>query len=302
MKTLKLWRTFKEGMINFRRNGWLTFATTGILTVSLFIVSLSMLIGIATGSVLETMKGRVGVNVSFNPDVSEEQITKLGDLLRSSKTVSSVEYVSRDDALKTFLAGNTDPVIGKAVEQIGENPLLASLTIRAKDTASYPEIVKAIEDSPINADVSRIDYAKNKKIFDRLDSINSITRKAGLVLGGIFIFIAIVITYTTIRITIYSHRQEFEVMRLVGASNLYIQMPFVFEGVAYGLTAALATMVLLFAMARTLATYTQGAFMEGNFFNLFVHYSVFTALGLITLGVTLGVISSFIAIRRYLRI
>ncbi|MFZ2299938.1 MAG: permease-like cell division protein FtsX [Candidatus Moraniibacteriota bacterium] len=304
MKTLKLWRTFKEGKENFRRNGWLTFATVSILTFSLFIVSLSVLLGMTTSLILENLRGKVSVSVSFNPDVTEARILEIqSELSKYKKEITSIEYVSRDNALKQFLADSGgDPIIAQAIEEIGENPLLASLVIRAVRPEDYPLIVEQIEQSTFQNDVSRINYAKNRKIFERLDRINTTTARAGLILGTIFIFVAILITFNTIRITIYSHRQEFEIMRLVGASNIYVRMPFVFEGALYGLVAAIIATGLLFGIAYYIAPLTQGALPQGNFMNLYLDsfWSIF--IGLILLGISLGVVSSAIAIRRYLKV
>ena len=303
MQTLKLWRTFKEGKANFRRNGWLTFATISILSLSLFIVSLSFLLGMTTQLVLQNLREKVSVSVSFNPDVSEERILGIKDeLSKYKKEITSVEYVSREDALKQFLADSgNDPIIAQAVEEIGENPLLASLVIKAVTPEDYPLIVEQIKNSTFQNDISRINYEKNKKIFERLDRINKTTETTGLILGTLFIFVAILITFNTIRITIYSHRQEFEIMRLVGASNIYVRMPFIFEGALYGLVASLVTLVFLAIVAYFIAPLTQGALPQGNFMDLFLDLFWYTLGGLILLGVSLGVLSSIIAIRRYLK-
>lgn len=309
MKTLKLWRTFKEGLLNFRRNGWLSFATVSILTLSLFIVSLSALLGVTTHFVLQSMREKVSVSVSFNPDVPESRIMEIRDeLTKYKKEIASVEYVSRDEALKNFLAeSGNDPVIAQAVAEIGENPLLASLVIKAVRPEFYDVIVTQIEKSTFQSDISRINYAKNKNIFARLDRINSATQKAGLILGAAFIFIAILITFNTIRITIYSHRQEFEIMRLVGASNIYVRMPFIFEGILYGIAAALTTVAaltvaVLFGIAYLISPLTQGVIQQENFMNLYLGHFWITFAALLLLGIFLGVLSSAIAIRRYLKI
>lgn len=304
MKTLKLWRTFKEGWLNFKRNGWLSFATVSILTLSLFIVSLSFLLGLTTHYILQEMRDKVSINVSFNPDIPEPRILEIRDeLAKYKKEVASVEYVSRDEALQNFLAGSgNDPVIAQAVEEIGENPLLASLIIRAVHPEDYEVIVKQIQSSTFQSDISRINYAKNKKIFTRMESINATTQKVGLILGAAFVFIAILITWNTIRITIYSHRQEFEIMRLVGASNIYVRMPFVFEGMFYGIAAALATAASLFVVAYFISPLTTGALPQGNFMNLYLQFFSPVFSGVLLLGVLLGVISSAIAIRRYLKV
>lgn len=304
MKTLKLWRTFREGWQNFRRNGWLSFATVSILTLSLFIVGISSLLGLTTHYMLQNMRDKVSINVSFNPDVPEHRMLEIRDeLAKYKKEISSVEYISRDAALETFLAENkNNAAVTQAIEEIGENPLLASLVIKAVAPEYYEVIVNQLERSTFQSDISRINYDKNKKIFANLERINQTTQKIGLGLGAAFIFIAVLITFNTIRITIYSHRQEFEIMRLVGASNIYVRMPFVFEGVFYGIAAALATALALFGAAYFISPLTEGAIPQGNFMGLYISFFLPVFGGILLLGIALGVLSSSIAIRRYLKV
>lgn len=304
MKTLKLWRTFKEGKENFLRNGWLTIATISILSLSLFVVSLSFLLGATSQLILQNMRDKVGISVSFNPDVSEEKILDIKkELLIYKKQIVSVEYVSREAALTQFLAeSENNPSIAQAIKEIGENPLFASLIIKAVKPGDYPLIVDEIQKSTFQNDISRINYEKNKKIFDRLDSIGQRAKKTGLILGTLFVFISILITFNTIRITIYSHRQEFEIMRLVGASNIYVRMPLVFEGALYGFASSIVTMFFLFVVAYYIAPFTTGAMAIGDFMDLYLGYFWYLLGGLILFGVTLGVVSSAITIRRYLKV
>ncbi len=301
-RTLKLWRTFKEGMTNFRRNGWLSFATITVLSLSLFIISLAGLITIGTRLIVSNLENRVSVTVSFNPDVAESRMLEIRQNIEKYREISSVEYVSREKALEDFLGNNgNDPIIRQAIDAIGENPLLASLVIRAKNQADYEKIATVLENSPYQGDISRINFEKNRRIFERLNQISHAARKFGLSLGVAFAIIAVLITFNTIRITIYSHRQEFEIMRLVGASNLYVRMPYVFEGILYGICAGLAAIGLVALAAYGLAGYTEGAFPQGNLLQVFFAYLPTLAVTTLLLGVFLGVISGFIAIHRYLK-
>lgn len=300
---LKLWRTFKEGMVNFRRNGWLSFATISVLTLSLFIMSVAFLISIGARLVVESFEDRVNITVSFNPDVDESRIREMEGNLRRFREIESVEYVSREQALGQFLeqSGN-DPEIRQAIEEIGENPLLASLIIRAKNQGDYEKISQVLSQSEYKDDISRVNYERNKRIFERLSNISNAAKRFGLIVGIAFAVIAVLITFNTIRITIYSHRNEFEIMRLVGASNLYVRMPYIFEGMLYGLCAGLVTLILLAGATYGTRQYTEGAFPQGNLFQVFVDYLPWLVVGTLALGVLLGVVSSFIAIRRYLRV
>ncbi|MFA9261936.1 MAG: cell division protein FtsX [Undibacterium sp.] len=301
-RTLKLWRTFKEGMTNFRRNGWLSFATITILSLSLFIISFAGLITIGTRLIVNNLEDRISVTVSFNPDIRQERILQMQENLKRFREIESVEYVSREQALEDFLKSNgNDPVIRQAIDEIGENPLLASLVIRAKKQSDYEKIAAVLGSSEYQTDINRINFEKNRKIFERLNAISEAARKFGLALGAAFGLIAILITFNTIRITIYSHRQEFEIMRLVGASNLYVRMPYIFEGILYGICAGITATALVALGSYGLSSFTQGAFPQGDLFHVFLAYFPMISALTLLLGIVLGVISSFIAIHRYLK-
>ncbi len=303
-KLLKLWRTFKEGFKNFYRNEWLSIATVSILTLSLFVVSLTIVLGITTNLILKNIQEKVNISVYFNPGVTEEEILDVKKNLEVYKTeIKSIDYISAEQGLHDFLSSeNSDSKIAKAVEEIGENPIPASLTITANSPDQYGIIVKAIENSDFSDKVNWINYEKNKETIDKLNRIVNLVKKIGISLGVIFILIAVLITFNTIRITIYSHKQEFEIMRLVGASNLYVRMPFVFEGIFYGISASIVAVALLFITIKFISPLTQGAIPQGNISTFyFQHFWLIFGM-LLAFGSILGVISSFIAIRRYLKI
>ncbi|KKT87912.1 MAG: Cell division protein FtsX [Candidatus Moranbacteria bacterium GW2011_GWC2_45_10] len=303
MKWLKLVRTFNEGCVNFYRNGWLTFATVSILATSLFIISITIMLGFTANLIIANLQDKINVSVYFNSSVTEERVMEIKDKLSQYDEVKSVDYVSKEKALEELLGLSSNAeTINKALEEIGENPLPASIVIRANDPGQYEKIAESVNNSFFKDDISSVNYAENKKVIDRLTGIILMSREVGTIFGLVFVFVSILITFNAIRITMYSHRQEFEVMRLVGASNLYIRMPFVFEGILYGFVAGIVVMILLFVASYFISPLTDGNIPQGNL--LKVYFSNFFLIigGLIAGGVLLGVISSFIAIRRYLKI
>jgi cell division transport system permease protein len=306
MKGLKLLRTFKEGAHNYRRNGWLTFATVSILTISLFVISQTALLVFSGHLAIKNLESKVSIALSFNPEVTEERILSIkSDLEKYDKEIQSVQYVSRDDALKDFLSTG-DPVLSAAVKEIGSNPLLASLVIKATDPSYYELIAQKINESSFKSEISRNNYDKNRKLIDNMNRYTARVQRIGITEGSIFTLIAILITFNTIRLTIYSHRQEFEVMRLVGASDLYIKMPFFFEGIFYGLTAAIVTIIALGIdikyMTDPLSDPSLSNFSGQSFFSLYLHSLWFILPGATLLGTGLGILSGLIAIRKYLKI
>lgn len=302
MKILKLWRTLKEGFQNFIRNGWLSVATISILTISLYLISLTFMIGITTDLLLKNVQDKINISIYFNPAVEEGDVIAIKNNLQSFKEVKSIEYVSKEKALEEFMQmGNNDPAIKQALDEIGENPLLASLVIKANQSDQYDIINKAIENSEFRENISRINYDKNKIIIERLNKIVAFSKEIGMILGLIFILIAVLITFNAIRITIYSHKQEFEIERLVGASNLYIRMPFIFEGIFYGFSASIVSAILLLITAKLISSFVERTISQDNVMSLYLSnfWQIFGIL--FVMGILLGVISSFIAIRRYLK-
>lgn len=303
MKKVKLIRTFQEGLDNFRRNGWLSFATVSVLAISLYIISVTAILGVTANIVLQNIQDKINVSVYFNPDVEENAILEIKNKLVGYQEIKSIEYVSKDQALEEFKKfGDNKPSISQALEELGDNPLLASLVIKANSPDQYDIITKSISGSSFSDSVSLIDFEENKEVIERMISIINLVEKIGLTLGIIFVFIGILITFNAIRLTMYAHKQEFEIMRLVGASNLYIRMPFIFEGIFYGISSAIIVMIALLATSKFLAPITEGSISGGDIFSFYLS-NFFIILGALLLsGILLGTISGFIAIRRYLKI
>ncbi len=305
MKMTKLWRTFKEGAKHYKRNGWLTVATVSVLTMSLFVISLAGFIGFAGYLGLKSLEEKVSISVSFKPETGESRILSIKSDLEKYREISSIRYISRDQALDDFLReGN--PAFVEAVKEIGENPLYASLVIKATDPVYYDLISAQLQNSSYKDDIAKVNYERNKKKIQSLTELTNRIRNIGFLLGGIFIVIAVMITFNTIRLTIYSNRQEFEVMRLVGASNLYIKAPFFFEGIFYGISAAILTLIFLSFSLYGLSQNIGAPFAEimngKTFFGVYVSFLWFIAPLILIASILLGVISGSIAIRRYLKV
>jgi cell division transport system permease protein len=303
MKLLKLKRTFSEGLDNFYRNGWLSFATVSVLAISLYIISVTLILGVSANMVLKNIQDKINVSVYFNSDVPESTILDVKSKLIGYQEIGSIEYVSKDQALEQFKKlGDNNPSISQALNEIGSNPLLSALVIKAKSPDQYDIITKAISNSSFAENISRIDFEENKSAIQRLTSIIKLVEQVGLTLGIVFVFIGIMITFNAIRLTMYAHKQEFEIMRLVGASNIYIRMPFVFEGIFYGVSSAFAVMIFLFFTSKFLAPLTQGSISGGDIVSFYFSHFFIIFGSLLLSGILLGTFSGIIAIRRYLKV
>jgi len=234
--------------------------------------------------------------------VTEEKINEIKRELEKRPELAMVEYISKENALEKFSKDNEDnEVVSEALNEIGDNPLFSSLVLTAKNQSSYEQLAQYMENS-FNSDIDRINYGKNKTVIARLGNIISTMQKIGLTAGSVFIVIAILVTFSAIRMSLYTRKREFDIMRLVGASNLYIKIPSIFEGIYYGLFASIVAMIFIAVLAYSGIPITEGVISKEEMIGFYI--SNLWKIGLLMLfaGVLIGVISSVISIRRYLKI
>ena len=307
-----MWTSFKRvlssGAKNFARSGLVSFATVLIMTVTMVIIGTLLFLSALLTHTLAVIQDKVDVNVYFTTTASESNILAVESKLQSQPEVVSVTYTSRDDALAQFRQKHTnDQLTLQALDELGSNPLGASLAIKAKDPSQYDQVVQFLSNDPSTAPggtsiIDRINYYQNKDVIDRLSHTITSTREAGLILIILFALASVIITFATIRLAIYSSRDEIAVMRLVGASNMYIRGPFIVAGMIAGVLSALIALALFYPIAwytgSTMTTWLGG-------FNLFTYYTSNFALLFSTLvgaGIVLGSIASLVAVRTYLKI
>lgn len=298
-----LQRVLKSGVINFRRNGWLSAATLSIMALTLLVVSILLMVNIVAGAVLINLQHKIDVSVYFKAEAIEEDILIVKSQLEKMTEVERVEYVSRDEALQKFKEKHQEnPYLIQSLQELGENPLEASLNIKAKDPSQYEVITKFLEGIYYSNIVDKVDYRQNKEVIGKLSDIIINIKLIGLTLSGIMFLIVILVTFNAIRLAIYNSREEIRVMRLVGASNWFIRGPFLVEGVLYGVISSLVTMAILFPVFWLVSPKISGFLPIDNLFVYFRANSLSFLILLLGLGVILGVVSSFIAIRKYLKV
>ena len=217
-------------------------------------------------------------------------------------------YTSATDALAAFRERHAnDQLTLQALDELGGNPLDASLSVRAKNPSEYESIVHFLEASPVLSTggtslIDRINYAQNKDVIDRLALAIQATREIGFVIVILFAIASILIALATIRLAIYTAKDEIAVMRLVGASNAYIQGPFVVTGVITGLTAAVIVLFLLWPATWYAGVQTSdwfGGFNVANYYS--GHFALIFSILMLS-GIVLGAVASVLAIRRYLKV
>jgi cell division transport system permease protein len=301
---INLRRIIKAGFINFRRGGLVSWAAVLIVTITLSVIAALFMLQAVLSFSLAQIEEKVDVTIYFSPASGEEKIMLLKASLEKLPEVAEVSYTSAEEALRLFRERHkNDYITIQALDELRENPLGASLAVRAKEVSQYETIASFLgsENARILGGdiVEKVNYHQNKLVIDRLNSLISGGKKLGFLITLILIIISIIITFNTIRLTIFIVKDEIGVMRLVGASNMDIRGPFMVEGAIYGVIATLATLVLFWPITSWLGRSLTGFWG----INLYEYYlsNFFQILILILFsGVALGMISSFLAIRKYL--
>lgn len=300
-------RIVRSGFVGFWRSAFVSLAAIFVMTVTLTVVGAIMLIGQLLDATLVQIKEKVDINVYLVTTASEESIFALKSSLETLPDVSEVAYTSREEALGEFRERHkNDELTIQALEELGENPLGASLSIRAKDPSQYESIATFIQNQQDQEDpesplIDRVNFNQNKVAIEKLTNIIHAVERGSYFAMLILIGASVLISFNTIRLAIYTSREEIGIMRLVGASNMFIRGPFVLQGVMYGLVSGVLTLLILYPIVLWVGPRTEsffrldiGAYFISNFGYLFTV--------LVGAGIVLGVISSTLAIARYLRI
>lgn len=296
-------RIMRSGWEKFSRDTSSSSAALLVMVIVLSIVtSLFFLQGI--GSFLITsLQESVDVSTFLKDSSQEEEILELKQSLASLPEVKEVLYVSKEDALAQFVERHKqDQVILDSLDAIGQNPLLASLNIKAWDPAFYGRITAFLETTPLASIIQNVDFHERAPVIKRLSAITSGVHTSVLA-GSIFAgLIAVLVAFNTIRLTIYSSKEEIEIMRLVGASNMFIRAPFLLQGIIVGALASLITFILLVPLTLFLSSKLATFIPQFSLFEYFMSNFFMILFLQLFVGIGLGVLSSLIAIRRYLRV
>ena len=311
-------RITRTGFVNFWRNGFLSFAAIVVITLSLSAFGGLIFAGAFGRSLIADVKDKVDINAYFTLDAQESDILAFKKEIEKLPEVSRVEYVSRDTALAQFKdkwQGNA--LIMQGLDEIGSNPFPASLNIKAKDPGQYASVANFLENkSPTASDgssiIEKINYQQNKLVIDRLGRIIPAVEQAGVIVSIVLVIVAIIVIWNTIRLIVYTAKDEISVMKLVGASNVYVRGPLVVSGIMYGVLSGIITLIVMAAFAYwsdMIVLKFAGVQVASDFelaVNILSRYfiqnfgQIFAII--IGAGIILGGIPSYIAARRYLKV
>ena len=281
-------------------------ATIFVLVMTIFLASSLFLSQKISQFLIVSLEEKVDISVYLKEDSAESEILDFQEELSKVPEVKEVEYVSQEAAFAEFVERHKDnPVLIESLEEVGENPFLASLNIKAGEASQYQAIANFLEGTlslSFKNLIEKVDYYQRKPVIEKIFSLTSMAKKVGIALSIILVIVAILVIFNTIRLAIYNFREEIKIQKLVGASNWFIRGPFLVQGAISGLFATLSGLLIFTLVCWIFGPKLEVFFADLNLFTIFIQNFWTIFLIQLFVGVGLGVISSLIAIRRYLQV
>lgn len=303
MLLTSLVRLVKFGLQNFIRNWFLSFEAVFMMTITMIIISIFFLINLVISSVTLQVKEKIDLIVYFDDLVAEQEILDLQSQLKLRNDVKTVRYISKELAYQIWQGRPISSKI-KQIVSLDDNPLPRSLQIKGKDPTNLDQIAQIFNQSQFEGKIRRISYQDTKEIIDRTLSTTHFVNQITLWLAVVFVIISLLVLVNTIRLTIFSRREEIEIMRLVGASDSFIKLPFYIEELVYTIVAtSLAFGALWFGLPALKSTVPETLSISPQYFiNILTkNGSQIIAINFLV-GLTISIIATGLSIKKHLRV
>lgn len=301
---LSLYRIIKFSFQDIARNAWLSVATITILLLALFSINTLITVRLISDSAVAAVKEKIDISLYLKSETPESEIKALRAQIANSPRVKNVNYISKEEAIESFRKKyeNNASVLA-ALKELGRNPLSPSLTIAPANFEESNLLINELKmiDNPI---IESRDFADNTVILGKINNITKRINEVGLFIIGVFILTSLLVVYNAIRVAIYTHRQEIEIMRLVGASNFFVYMPYVFSAFIYALVSTLIIISVFYPFLTLLQPYLE-VFFTGysvNILSYFVSNFVWIFGAQFLAVLVINVFASLFAVGKYAKV
>ena len=305
-------RVFKYGSANFVRNIWLSTAATLVMTITLLILFVTVIASAVLSQTADAMRDKIDITIYFKPGTSDAILTEMSETMKTDPNVNNIELANSEEEYDRFLEENADNaelmsiLDDEDMRSIMLSTMQSTMRIKVKNVNNLTGIKKIVEENPLFKenvdDTKEPTYDANQAEIAAVTSWANIAKNGGIILGVVFLVISILVIFNTIRMAIFSRREEIYMMKLVGADRNFIRGPFLVEaelcGAISGLFAATLGYVGFHFLAPKLTGYgidvsTISNILESNQIILF--YAI-----MMLVGILVGAISARLAVQRYL--
>ena len=301
---LSFFRIIKFSLQDIVRNIWLSIVTITILLLALLSINTLLTVRVVSDNAVNAVKEKIDISLYLKPEASENDIAALRARLAGMPEIRSVSYTSKQNALDSFRGKYRDnPEILQALRELGNNPLSPSLAITPADFDNTSNLVNSLRQLDSDIIESR-DFSDNTAVVTKIQSVTNRVNEGGAIIIVIFVLTSLLVVYNSIRVAVYTHKREIEIMRLVGASNFFVYMPFLFSAFIYALISVLVMIAIFYPFLTLFQPYLE-VFLAGYNVNL-LSYFVYNFIPVF--GLQFGIIflitllASFFAVRKYARV
>jgi cell division transport system permease protein len=301
MFLLSLYRIVKFSLQDISRNIWLSMVTVIILTLALFSVNMLLVVKVIGTAAVGAVKEKIDISLYINPEADEKEVLALKAQISNLSDVKGAVYISKEEALESFKSKNSDnPEVLQALRELGKNPLTPTLVITPVDAENSDSLIHEL--NKIESDIidSR-NFTDHKQLLSKIDSVTDKVTKAGIFLSIVFTLITLLVIFNSVRVAIYTHNMEINVMRLVGAPNSFIFWPFLLSGIIYALLGIISIVFLFYPFLGLLQPYLETFFVGYNI-NIVDYFNAnfISIFGLQFASIAaINILASWWAVRRY---
>lgn len=297
MKAIRVFlRSFREAFKSVFRNFSLSIASVTCTTITLVLVSIAILVSYNINNVTNKLENELTIVVYLEREATTEQAQGLKSEFEKISNVEEVTYKSKEEW--KFEMMNYSPTLNNTLSYLTENPLLDSYIVKVKDVKNLRKTADKIREFEI---VRTAEYGEGT--VDRLVGVFDTVKQITIVIVAALVLVTAFLINNTIKLTIFSRRSEIEIMRLVGTSNYAIKLPFIFEGLFLGVIGAIIPVVL--TIYGYIIAYSK---LDGHLFSKMISlvkpfsFVLYVSLILVAIGAFVGVIGSYKAVRKYLKV
>lgn len=305
------WLTFlrmiRYGVNNFTRNAWLTIAATAVMTVTLVSIFMTVAAQDILKHAVDTISNNVSMSIYLKPDVTQGQVTPIMKKLEKLSSVRSVSFLDSDQARQKAVEDNKSNTSYLRAIAESTNQLPATISVKVDNLNNTEELDKFVRTDPdlqkyINTTIPPSYLGKKREIIQTIGQWTSTAQKIGWAASIVFVVISSLIIFNTIRMAIFSRKEEIQMMKLIGADKQFIRGPFIVEAIVYGFIGAVLATAAGYGILLLAQQKLGGVIDMQPTIDSVTIYLGFVILGMVFLGALIGTASSLLATRRYLKI
>ena len=297
MKAFRIFgRSVRDAFKSVFRNFSLSMASILCATITLLVVAISLVFAENIRNATKDLESELSIVVYVEKSATDSDIEVLKESIKSIKSVKDITFKSKDE--RKLEMSEYDPSFKLIIDNYDENPLLDSFIVTVNNVKNLAKVTTKINE------LDKVESAKyGESAIDTIVSVFDVIENAAMIIVIALIFVTAFLITNTIKLTIYSRRNEIEIMRLVGASNTAIKLPFVIEGFIIGLLGSLIPVIV--TIYGYIITYEK---LNGHILTDIIklispfNFVFYVALVIVALGALIGMLGSLNAVRKYLKI